>query len=474
MFSAEEGLLREGCRERDASTVCAALPPLPAGDVGLPAAAAIAGGKVHVLAYDATYGDVILTRYAAGPPFAPIDAVALAGVPTNAVVVGDPTGPRGGVAEVGADVGRVLDIAAGAKGGLWATWRDDTADAIGVARIEADGTRMRHLLGSGIGAGAALAIAVLPDGRPVVASFANGRAAPPGRPSRLTLHVAKTATAQAATDWSEVPLASDLASPVHLPCGATCTSLQACVVAGGTAACVARTQGCAGCLPTQVCAGGVCRTPAVGPAPVDAVPEGRGSWLDVTALADGRVAVAAYRASSGDVAVWTGKPGAPFQATVISRASVPDTPADFGRFVHIMENPPGKWTLACEDTTHGRLLLVRDTAAGVSVTVVDDGLRADGRHRVGADVGFARHTSGALLLAYQDARRGDLWTARIAKPAAEPVRALLADEGAHGFSTQVLPAGAKAWIVVATRIVADVDGRIRPRVDLRDVVWAGE
>ena len=95
------------------------------------------------------------------------------------------------------------------------------------------------------------------------------------------------------------------------------------------------------------------------------------------------------------------------------------------------------------------LVLGRAGASGVTWQVLDDGVRPDGRHRVGADAKLVGAAKGDWWVAYQDSRRGDWWLAR-ATPAGKVTRQLLADAGSAGWSSSAVVWGGAGWLWSST------------------------
>lgn len=482
----EPELLLEGCSAMAEKVECRALPPLPEGEIGLPGVVVYAQGALLHVSYDRTYGDLVLARHGSAPPFARTSLQVLAGLPQAAPVIGDPTGPRQGIAAPGPDVGSRLDAMVDPTGRLHAAFRDDSEDALRYLALRPDGSTAAHVVLQGGGVGAAVALTVDPQGRPLIAAFTPAGAK---SPSRLTLLRAKSSTPLLATDWVGEVLAQEPAPTTTPPCGATCPTGQTCAkLPAGTPACVTVASDCTACLPWQVCGPkGACYDALAGPAPVDDGPVGRGAWLDVLATPTG-VAVAAYAPpgpdpnATGNLVLWRGEPASASQPTggkwtqrTFLSSDIPGGSKDFGRFVSMVAADPGLIWLAFEDTAAGRLLAARELASGTwKVEVLDDGHRPDGHHRVGADVSLARHLGGGLLATYQDTRRADLLVAMQAKPGGPIQRKVLETTEAAGFSPGAVQLGSKAWAVLATTLRVDAGGRLRAQVVGKELVWSGE
>lgn len=482
MLQHDAARLAEGCGAIAETTLCRALPSLAEGQRGVPGVLVQAGATLAHVSYDRTYGDVVLARHAATPPFARQSLRVLAGLPAAAtVVVGDPAGPRGGVAELGPDLGEALDAVADAAGRVQVALRGTSDDTLRYLTFQADGAVAGHVVASGNGVGSAVAIALQAGGKPAIAAFTPETAS---TSASIRLYQAQVAAPAAAAQWVQVDLDSEAVPTAPPPCGNSCVKTEVCVASGKTEACVAPVAtGCSTCLPSQVCAHGpqgtgkpdglACRERRLAPAPLDLGPRGRGAWLDLAVTATGDLVAAAYSPQAGDLALYRWHTGAKVVRTLVKASAVPAGSADFGRFPSITSDADGRILVGCEDTARGRLLLVRETAAAVVVEVLDDGARPDGHHRVGADVALWRHPGGGVLAVYQDTRRGDLLLATRSTAAGPVTRQVLAETGAAGFAPAVLALGSKALAVAATALGVKANGDVRQDVQVLGVVWSG-
>ncbi len=464
--------LPEGCAGRPELTACKPLPPLPEGRIGVPGMLVpIQGGLAHV-AYDQTYGDIVLGRYPTSPPLLRKDLRVLTGLPEGAKVVGAVTGPRGGVLEPGPDRGEVLDAVGDGKGRILVVYLDKSSDTLRFLESTADGKVVRdHVVRQEAGIGRAVGIALLPGGVPVVAAFTPARL---GQASHLRLLTANLAAPQRGEDWKVQELDSEAMPLEATPCGGPCPPDRVCAKQGEADLCATVDSNCATCLPAQVCHAGQCLARRIGQADLDDVPRGRGAWLDLATTAGGAVVVAAYSPGAGDLAVYRGAPGLAFAKTTVNGKSLGSK--DIGRFVALVLTPEGRAWLACEDSQGGRLLLAREQdKGGFALDVLDDGNRGDGHHRVGADVALLRHPAGGVLAIAQDTRRADLVLVRVSVPGGTKVdRTVLVSDGAAGFSGSLVAVGSKAFAVASTTWQVEANGTVSSRVVLSDVIWSGE
>lgn len=467
----ETARMPEGCGLIADDIACRPLPPLPDGSRGLPGQLlATPGGLGHV-SYDRTYGDVVIARHQGSPPFALQSLLVVSGLPSGGAVVGDPNGPRGGVAEPGPDHGRKL-AALAVGDAVWVAFRDDSGDALRFAVVSAKGIQT-HAIAGGNGLGEEIALAATADGLPLVLALAPELlSAQPPRAARLHAFAAKLAAPATAADWQPTVVDEETVSPPPVPCQGQCLQGEACVAQNGQQACVALSNTCKSCLPGQLCAAGACQTPLL-PEPVFAVgPRGRGASVDVLKLGNGQMAAAAYSAASGNLAFYRQKAGG-WEKQLPPAAAMVGGSKDFGRFVKLAADGD-KIIAACEDGDKGRLLVLRETAKGWAAEVADDGARPDGSHRVGADVALARHPFGGLLMAHQDTRRADQWLQRAPKPGVVGERAVIESADMAGFSPSIVSLGSKAWVVAGTSLKLAANGELQSRVVLRQFIWNGD
>ncbi len=472
----ETARMPESCAAHPIQIACRKLPALPAGQRGLAGRLLALPGELAHISYDRTYGDVVIARHVASPPFGLKSLRAVAGLPSDANVVGDPAGPRQGIAEPGPDFGRRLAAAARKGGEIDLVFRDDTGDGVRFARVSSPQAAVAsHTLATGNGLGESVALAYSPAGEPVVLAFSpEAPQANPPRAAKIFVFAAKTATPTAAADWVASELDEEAVLTPPTPCGGNCPAGQVCMAgSSGTAVCATAGQGCKSCLPGQACVQGACAQVLVTAARLDRGPVGRGVSLDLRAMADGSLSAAAYSAHAGDLAVYRRVAGN-WQKTVVPRSAVPGTPKDFGRFAAIVPGDSQAVWVACEDGDRGRLLLLRQTDKGWLGDVADDGARSDGLHRVGADIAAVRHPFGGVLVAHQDTRRADLLLQRLPKPGVTGGRAVAETTDMAGFSPTIVQLGSKAWVLAWATLRLGTDGHLQTAVLFRDLVWNGD
>lgn len=448
----EAVLMREGCGSQVPATTCRALPDLPAQEQSVPAFTLAGQTGGWTVARDDRYGDVVLwpstdTGQVAAPP------IVLAGLPAAAPVVGQVSGPRGGVAEPGPDVGRVLAAARGpgdvlhvaaqdatSNGVVHVSWQSGTAPVATALPLAPSGSAVAATKAS---VGTALAMATSPLGLPGIAVVTPPTA---GTSGSLTWWQASSARPSSNSAWTSQLVAQALPVPPASTCAAPCLGASVCAMVDAKPACVPPTADCTFCLPGEVCSQQVCRQKILPPPPLRTKHQAPGRHVAALWRGNGEVAVAAWDADQ--LTLWRRLPGDVWTAQTLEAAAVPGGSASFGAFVTLAE-AGGILYLACQDHARGRLLLIQWQAGVWSVEVADSGDRADGHHDVGADPALVVDAAGSIWLAYQDSRTADLllWHRPTGGSA---VQAVLDSSGASGFSSSLGP------------LTAGKDGLLRP------------
>src|SRR2546428_10084358 len=89
---------------------CKTIPPLEPGRWGRFSDLVLGSGALYVSAYDGTYGDLVMGIHGRlSGQLQTLDYID--GVPVGDPIVADPSGPRGGMAGPGPDVGKYTSIA---------------------------------------------------------------------------------------------------------------------------------------------------------------------------------------------------------------------------------------------------------------------------------------------------------------------------------------------------------------------------
>lgn len=281
VYSDPDNMLFDQCCE--VRCECATLPPLLPGNWGRYSDIALRDGALLVSAYDGGYGDLVVAELdlqtGTNAGFDYVD-----GLPEEGgAVVADPSGPRGGIAEPGPDVGPYTSMVASA-GPVYIAYYDVDARALKLAirdgdtwstsTIDRDGDALDDNNDSGdVGAYAALLI----DGEGVLhVAYYGHRVMANGTLVTTPMYArAKSSQPQGTGDWERVqvePIAS---------CNGTCGSDEQCVVQSSQLTCLPldTNSSCADCTCEEACVL-VDGTPACRPARPNRLDEPCGGLCD--------------------------------------------------------------------------------------------------------------------------------------------------------------------------------------------------
>jgi hypothetical protein len=374
------------CSPAMATCRCAALPALSPPELGGWLAHVSTASGPMALGRDRRYGDLVATSLAGGQVGA---IVPLAGVPSGPVVA-DPTGPRGGVAAPGPDVGRFTSAVS-------------LGDSVAVLTHDATQGDLIY-----VNARVDQGIPVNLGWHPVDTEGRSGMGADLTRADDGWLHAVwftvrddgtetlRYGTAgglpSAATDWTREILAT---GPGHVaddvPCPGGCALLEACVDGNAGPECVVTSlvDDCDGCDRSSLCVAGECRTQLRRTA-------GQVPWRDEPgsesqiALHNQFPLVAWYDRRRGALLLGAGQPGNGFEFSVVDG----DKGADIGRGVRLA-TAPGVVALAYRDASRDQLrLLYGSDPADLTPSLIDSG-----GHGLDLDLS----ADGQLVVVYSDA-----------------------------------------------------------------------
>jgi len=244
------------CGYADEVCSCVELPPLPAGAIGNAQVLREApDGSRWVIAYDVTYGDVVIAPATTG---AVSGFVHIAGVPpvsVDAPIVAGPSGPRGGIAAPGNDVGRALDAAFAADGTLYVVAHDATAGSLVLVTGEPGGAMSESVIDASGDVGHAARVHVTADGDVVVAAVARRT---PGGLSELRVYGAAHPVSSGSAFFEHTV---DSVALSTVDCEGGCVEGEVCAAAvapATVATCEPEGVSC-DCPEGQVCTTGGCR-----------------------------------------------------------------------------------------------------------------------------------------------------------------------------------------------------------------------
>ncbi len=491
----------DACNLPAVDCTCATLPPLRSNDLGRYSSLKAKSGQIWVSAYDGEYGDLVAYHFAPDGGLAGLEYVD--GVPDGGQVVADPSGPRGGVAAPGPNVGEWTSLALGGDGQPRISYYDVDHQALKFAQRQSsgswtiewvDGWNGTGLDGGGGDVGSYTSIALDPAGNPAIAYFqAAGTNAAGPLVTAVKLARATKSNPTGPADWTITTV--DTANRPAPPCfPATCKSTESCVGTppapptgpthlpdGGCepaappdngGSCMTTSTKCGsgdgGCSSSDACvvddAGAASCKPTFAAEGFHDLPEGIGLFTSLTFDGSGNPVIAYYDRLHGDLRLAVGS-GAGFSVTTVdgSDPSCNDT-GDVGYFPSVQVNN-GVIAIAYQDGTDEELLYWTGTApSSISPServVVDTGtLQAPAPNNAedtpmfaGANVSLRFGASGAAYFAYQNQTQISLRLASepagCGTQAPSACSATIVDEWAtapEGFYAQVSIDGTTGWL----------------------------
>jgi hypothetical protein len=376
------------------------------GIVGRFSALTVSNGVLLASAFESTFGDLVLVS----AKVTALDKLSLEivdGVPAVPPVK-DPKSWRGGVEDAGDEVGQDTDIVVSAAGDPMISYLDKTNRSLKFALKTSD-SWTSYTLDTAIGEEEIVgrySAMVMIDGKPNITYLAINipSAELPGAfHADLRWASATSSTPKTKTDWAISTIESST-----MPCRNLCSSSQACIANGDdSSSCKDKDTSCASCSNTEVCIAGACVTPIANVGFED-LPLAIGLWPCPVATAGGP-AVFYYdnlqgvlRGATQSQGQW--KPGV-VQEVAGQKVGAFCSAVPEGAKVHLVYQNLSRLSLHYTQVDPS-------TLAASPTEVVDDGLRPDGPHPVGADSALVIDGNGALSVIYQDAQTADLLAAK--------------------------------------------------------------
>jgi hypothetical protein len=185
---------------------------------------------------------------------------------------------------------------------------------------------------------------------------------------------------------------------------------------------------------------GTCTDALQAPGAVDLV-EGIGLFVNARRDSQDNLVLVYYDHEEGDLKMATGSPGA-WQVSFIDGN---DPTTDVGQFATVALGSDDSVHVAYVDAINDQLLYKHVAGGSVPAMpdVVDDGMRADGPHSVGAGANLALDMSGNPRVVYQDQNLADLEVAT--NSGAWAHMDLETGIPGFGFYPHQLYAGGKLW-----------------------------
>ncbi len=431
--------LQCSCKEGDA---------LKPGMIGRFSALAASAGTLYASAYEVDFGDLVLLSAKTGAldtlTRELVDGVP-AGTPSKA-----PSGWRGGIQEPGDDVGQDTDLVI-AGGEPLIAYRDVTNRSLKLAR-RSGGKWAAHAVDAPKGKEVVgrYAAMLLDGGKPAIAYLALGIAGSGGSfTSELRWAATSSESPAAASDWTISVIESK-----PMACRNLCAATEACVLkTDGSSSCQSKGTTCSpACAGDTACVGGKC-VAVLPDVKYEDLPAASGLWPAPVVTGSGVVVVyydrtaGRLRAAKRSGSTWS-------TSTLVTPAAgeevgaFPSAVAGASGNVHVSFQNASKLTL------HYLQLDPSTMALSGAVETIDDGIRPDGPHPVGADSAIALDASGVVRVIYQDALKVDLlqakragagsWTPNVASDP-DLGRALKGGTKGYGFYNDLVLEGGQLY-----------------------------
>jgi hypothetical protein len=416
------------------------IPGLPSGALGRYLDMASGDGRVVVVGYEDKYGDLVLSDVSSEGKIRlePVD-----GVPAGAPVVDEPDGYRGGVAAPGENVGAYSSVVLVGGNAHVAYQQVDDSQLVYGGETSGKGSAWeRHVVDGADGGGFVglyNSLSVDAAGVPGIAYMA--AAVPDGAggfKSQLRWAQASSASPGASTDWS-ITVVHEAAVPCAGLCGDD--SVFACVTASNTCAMKEDTCATACAADTEACVAGACVAITKTPVAED-LPEGPGLFASAARLPSGDPVVAFYDRTGGDLLLASFSAGT-WSVTPVAAGA--DT--DMGQWASLAVAADGGVHIAFQDALADSVRYVAVTGGSVGgLEMVDDGVREDRPHPVGAGAALFFDAAGNLAIAYQDSATNDLVLARRDSGGVWTHEDFLAGAPGYGFYNAAAVNGSKTWL----------------------------
>ena len=422
----------------------------PTDAVGRTHDARLRDGALQIAAYDANYGDLAYGKIEVAHLGEPVDWLLVDG--------DDPSSPREsdspyrhGHSSPGPDVGAYAALALTSGGDPRIAYFDRTAGAVKFARGGFPFETHEIDRGSDDGSvvvGPFPAITLDVYDLPTVAYMAIGLGDASGFRAELRVARARTDSPSSHDDWSIAVVDS---TPIS--CGGRCVANSACVVKDLVGMVANTNPAQSSCVPvdlapcpiackdTAACVQGVCKLKA--PPPVAGeLPPGTGLFAKLVRGPGGKVALVYHDRSLGQLRVAVDDGNGKFLPAVID-GQMGDR--DVGQFATAAYDEGGVLHVAYKDAGAGQLLYRSISTAGTpsQAQVVDDGLREDGPHAVGASASIVVAGAQPRVL-YQDQATSDLLLAD--KPGPWVHTTVRGGADGSGFSSHLLDDGAAQYL----------------------------
>lgn len=357
--------------------------------------------------YERSYGDLVMVT-AKTSALNTMTKEIVDGVPANATASADPKSWRKGIEDKGDDVGRDTDIIISAANAPMISYRDVTNRSLKFA--VKSGTKWSvHTVNKPKGTKDLVgrySSMILLNKKPAIAYLAlNLDAGNKSFKSELRWAAAGKEVPAAIGDWTVTVIDSQ-----PMSCQNLCEKGDVCVPdsTGKKSSCKTTSSGCTKCADGTACVGGKCVTIIANTAVTD-VPKAVGLWAVAVNTMSGPMVVYHDRIN-GNLKGAINSSGK--WSTEVLQGTTTD---NVGAFCSAAVDKSGTVHISHQNAAKGTLhyLQVKPPALKATLTeVIDNGIRSDGLHLVGADSAIVVEPFGTVRVAYQDATTADLMAAK--------------------------------------------------------------
>lgn len=399
------------CQPLELTCSCKEADPLIPGSIGRHSSLVAVGDKLVVSAYEDKYGDLLVIT-AETSALTEHKTTIVDGLPSSAPPTGAPSGYRKGVSDKGDDVGVGTDIAAASDGTLYISYHDVTNDSLKIA-IGTGGKWDIHTVAKPTDSSKEVvglySSIVLRSGKPAIAYLAqNISDTKGGFRSELRWAEASDTDPASSSDWTETVIDKG-----PTPCRGLCATGEACFVTSTGSACKKKGTGCSKCTSKQACLAGKC-TAILPDVKYQDVPAALGLWPRAVLHSAGPLVV--YHDSVKGRLKVAKLSGGKWTTSTIAGKTTTNTKADAtGAFPSAALDAKGRLHISYQNVVRETLHYLQLDVSTLKATkpeTVDDGIRTDGQHPVGADSALIITSGSTVSIAYQDQQNSDLLVAR--------------------------------------------------------------
>ena len=381
----------------------------PDAEIGRWSDLALHGSVFHLSAYDSSHGD--LTYAEVTDVSKTIEWIIVDGVDLTAAK--DRTDAyRHGISDAGPDVGMYSSLQLTSNGDPRIAYYDATNRALKYAVGPFPFSVQTVQAGSGsLDVGKYASLSLDKTGVPTIAYIALGVTDGSGFKSEFRVATASSSHPSSPGDW-KIAVVDTTKTTCAGICGAATACLRDAMVNGQAnssdlnSSCVAVDTSCTTCSQTQACIAGVCAD-VVSTASQD-LPEGTGLFTQSRRTSKDQLTLVYYDRMLGQLKLAIQASDGSFAVSMIDGSAQGNLVQDVGQFVSAQFDSSDVLQMVYVDALKNQLVYRSVTGTTASATqVVDDGIRDDGLHPVGAGASLLLEGANQKVV-YQDQETADL------------------------------------------------------------------